>query len=189
MKRNTSLWLASLCCLLLAASPGIAQSAGTSSFESLQSGRQLRIGERIEVTDLAGKKVSAKFEGISESVLTARRGDSTLRFTKEDIAQIQRRKPERWWDGMLIGMGVGAASGVAAVKGICGRDSECSFYAGVAVIPIMTGGGAGVGALIDSLFHKNETVYSRGSGSVFRRLDVAPLIGKDSKGVQVSLSF
>jgi hypothetical protein len=190
MKRTTTIRLASLCCLLLAASPGFAQvTETTSSFESLGSASQLRNGERIEITDVTGKKLSAKFEGISESVLTARSGDSTLRFTKEDIAQIQRRKPERWWDGMLIGMGVGAASGAAAVAGICKRDSECSFYAGVVVIPIMAGGGAGVGAIIDSLFHKNETVYSRDSGSVLRRLDVAPLVGKDMKGVQVSLSF
>jgi hypothetical protein len=188
MKRSTTLWLAGLCLMLTATSAFGQPAQSASSFESLQTGR-LRVGERIEITDLTGKRLSARFEGISGSVLTATSGNSTLRFTKEDIAQIQRRKPERWWDGMLIGMGVGAVSGFAGAASVCGNDSECSFYTSAVLVPTFAGGGAGIGALVDSLFHKNETVYSRSAASVLRRLDVAPLAGKDIKGVRVSLSF
>jgi hypothetical protein len=190
MKRTTTLWLARLGCLLLAASSAFAQSPeGASSFESLGSGTQLRNGERIEITDVAGKKLSARFESISGSVLTARSGKSTLEFTKADIAKISRRKPERWWDGMLIGMGVGAATGLASALSSCRNDSECAYYTSVVLVPTFAGGGAGIGALIDSLFHKNETVYSRDSGSLLHRLKVSPVAGKSTAGVRLSLSF
>jgi hypothetical protein len=190
MKKNTTFWLAGIAWLLLAANPAFAQAPeGKSSFESLGSDQRLKSGERIEVTDVSGKKLSGRFENISGSVLTVRQGQSMQQFTKADIAEIRHRKPERWWDGMLIGMGAGAAAGFVGARMVCGNDSECSFYTGVVLVPTLTGGGAAIGALIDSLIHKNETVYSRDTGSLLRRLNVSPLAGKGTAGVRLSLSF
>jgi hypothetical protein len=189
MKRITTLGLVSLSCLMFASSVFAQETRIPSSFESLQTSLKLRAGERIEITDLSGRKTSGKLESISGSVLTARTGNSTLEFKESGIAEIRHRKPERWWDGMLIGMGVGAASGLATSMSSCGNDSECAFYTSVVLVPTFAGGGAGIGAIIDSLHHKNETVYSRNGGSVLRSLNVAPIVGKDKKGVSVSLSF
>ncbi len=190
MKRIKTLWLAPLCCLLLTATSGFAQTPETPSpFESLRSNLKLRKGERLEITDVSGRKLSARLESISGSVLTARQGKSMLQFTAADIAQIRHRKPERWWDGMLIGAGVGAATGFVSGLTMCRNDSECAFYVTAVLVPTLAGGGAGVGAIVDSLIHKNETLYSRDSGSVLHRLNVAPLAGKSTAGVRVSLSF
>ena len=190
MKRTTTVCLFCMCYLLLAAASGFAQAPEkASSFESMQSDAQLKHGERIEITDVSGRKFSARLDSISGSVLTAHKGESTLTFTEADIAQIRHRKPERWWDGMLIGAGVGALTGFVSAASVCPNDSECKAIVGAIFVPTFAGGGAGVGALIDSLFHKDETVYTRNSESMLRRFNVAPVAGKGTAGVRVSLSF
>ena len=101
MKRITTFGLVSLGWLMFTTA-AFAQAAGAaSSFESLQASLKLKAGERIEITDVSGKKITAKLEGISGSVLTARTGKSRLEFKEASIAQIRHRKAERWWDGLV----------------------------------------------------------------------------------------
>jgi len=188
MKRATTPKLVVLGCLMFAANAGFAQVTGTApSFESLQA--QLKAGERIEITQVSGKKITARLDSISGSVLTARAGRSTLAFQEGDIAQIRHRKPERWWDGMLIGMGVGAASGFISAQSMCRNDPECAAIVTAVFVPTFTGGGAAIGAIIDSLHHRNETVYERNGGSALHRLNVAPVAGKSTAGIRLSFSF
>src|SRR5262245_57410601 len=149
MKRIKISGLVTLGCLMFTASAFAQQAGTTSSFEALRNSLKLRPGERIEITDASGNKIAAKLDGISGSILTAHAGKSALEFRESSIAEIRHRKPERWWDGMVIGMGAGAATGLATAMSFCENDSECAFYATVAFVPTFTGAGAGVGALID----------------------------------------
>ena len=196
MKRLTTLLLAgmaAMACLLCTAGTAAAQNAQeaqpATSLETLRSAVKLKAGERIEITDTTGKKTTVRFAGITGSRLTVKNGKITLELKEAEIAQIRHRKPEGWWDGMLLGLAGGAAGGFATTSSICEHDPECAANAGALIVPLFAGGGAAVGAVIDSLHHKDETVFDRSSSSALRRLYVSPDVGKDRKGVRVAFRF
>jgi hypothetical protein len=58
------------------------------------------------------------------------------------------------WNGLLIGAGMGAASGYVWGRSLCGaNDSECFAIAGTVGVLGGTAIGATVGAIIDALHH------------------------------------
>jgi hypothetical protein len=58
------------------------------------------------------------------------------------------------WDGVLIGLGIGAAGGLVWGRHICGgNDSECFAIAGPVGVLGGAGIGAAIGAIVDAL-HK-----------------------------------
>lgn len=71
------------------------------------------------------------------------------RQTSAPAARIAHPR-DRLWNGILIGLGVGAAGGwAAAATFTCPNDPECLVYTSAVMIPIGAGVGALVGALVD----------------------------------------
>ena len=60
--------------------------------------------------------------------------------------------------------------------------------AGAVLFPVFMGGGAGVGALLDELTHKYDSVYVSKS-MTGQRLRLAPVVSQDTKGVRLTLKF
>lgn len=94
------------------------------------------------------------------------------------------RESDSLLNGALIGAGVGVASGLF----LCTRMEpwrNCRDDVG----PMLKMGaiGAGVGIAIDALIRKRKPVNPSSPDST--RMHAAPIIGRDARGIQISLSF
>ncbi|MFN8059502.1 MAG: hypothetical protein U0Q12_10070 [Vicinamibacterales bacterium] len=135
--------------LLVAAVPVSAQAPAT-SFESLVA--RLRVGQRIWVTDAAGREVRGRIERLSASGLVLRaRGLET--FAAADVRRVRARARDSLRSGTLIGLGIGGAFGTAWCAGAIADDSgdidarvECAE--GFTVFPAL---GALIGLVVDAL--------------------------------------
>jgi hypothetical protein len=98
--------------------------------------------------------------------------------SSDATASSVQRQRDSLWNGILIGAGVGAVVGLAVVpRTYCGNDTECRAIVTLAIgVPIVAGG-AGIGALVDALRHERREKP--------RRFDVAPVVGRGMRGVQV----
>jgi hypothetical protein len=180
-----------LAAMFLGAASASAQAVGAAtSFGELTSPFfGLRRGESIEITDSQGKTFKAKLERITASSLTARVEGSAREFSESDIQELRHWKPDSLKNGMLIGLGAGALSGLVAASSECGNDPECAVYTTMAFVPIFSGSGLGIGALVDALIHKKETLFVRSGASGRTSLNVAPILFHNSTGVRVSFNF
>jgi len=167
--------------------PAGAQTPPATSFLQVQS--LLDSGKSVQITDDKGSVFKGKVVIVSNNSITLTKDGIRRDFLESSVRQIRQRRPDVWWNGMLIGMGVGFATGFASVKGVCGNDSECSFYAGLAFIPLLTGIGAGAGAAIDFGIKKYDPVYIRPEVPTRGALRISPILSPDTKGLRLSLSF
>lgn len=118
----------------------------------------VKIGERIRVVDTAGTALDGTFEGADVAGVRLRRQGRTVHVPAAAIRKVQVRRREG--DGVLIGLGIGAALGLGFVKNECSRSSErrdCR-YAGNLIITLPA---AAVGGLVDHGFKRYRTVYER----------------------------
>lgn len=93
-------------------------------------------------------------------------------------------QPDSLLNGALIGAGVGVASGLF----VCTRMEpwrNCRDDVG----PMLKMGaiGAGLGMAIDALIRRRKPVNQGSPDST--RMHAAPIIGRDARGIQISLSF
>jgi hypothetical protein len=177
-----------LALVILSASLAQAQ-ALTQSFGELQT--RVRRGERVQVIDITGKKTEGEFDGISGASLWLITNSTRQEFLDTSIHEVRKRRSESRWDGALIGLGIGAAAGLATVKLHCSGASEsedCHSIGMAVILPIVAGGGAGVGGLIDFAIKKHDTVFAR-TGTSGYRFELSPMLGRQLKGVVLSFSF
>ena len=176
--------------VLLAATvlPLHAQAPAT-TFEELRTSLKLKEGESIEITETSGQKYKARLGAISAgSMVVTRKGDRR-ELVESQVLQIRQKRPEKWWNGMLIGIGSGLAVAAVGIGIACDSpDPECQAIVGLAFIPTFAGAGAGIGAAIDRAISKHDTVFTR-SGLSLRRMQVAPILGKNTAAVRVSFGF
>ena len=175
--------------LLLIGKPIPAQAqTPASSFEELRSQPKLRQGESIEITDDTGKKFKARLAEISVRSIGVIVDGVRRDLQESTVREIQHRRRDVWWNGMLMGLGAGAATGAFITSSACDNDPECAFYVGIVSVPLSAGIGAGVGSLIDFAIRKHETVFVR-AGAASRRLSISPILSKDRTGVRLAFSF
>src|SRR5687767_5838080 len=106
-------------------------------------------------------------------------------FARMDARATTRvtRKSDSLVDGATIGAGVAVASGLF----ICTRMEPwdvCRRNVG----PMLRLGlvGAGIGAGIDAMIRRRVTVYAAPNGAT---LSAAPIVGRETKGVHLSVTF
>ena len=177
-----------LAMVLLSSSVAQAQ-APTQSFGELQA--RVRRGEKVQVVDNTGKKAEGEFDGVSGTSLWLITNSTRQELLDTSIREVRKRRPESRWDGALIGLGIGAVVGLVHVRSHCSGASEredCLSVGMGFILPIVAGGGAGVGALIDFAIKKHDTVFARTVTSGYR-IRLAPMLDKQLKGVVLSVSF
>lgn len=144
----------------------------------------------MKITLLDGTIISARFDSASDSLLRVKESKKTLReIPGSTVKEITKKRPESGWNGVLIGFGVGVAAGLVAVGTTCSNDSECSANATAVFLPIFAGGGAAVGAIIDRSVETYDPIYVQPATADRLRLNLTPVVSKDVRALQLSISF
>jgi hypothetical protein len=136
---------------------------------------RVNLDDQLRVEERSGPGTTGRLTRLTADEITLRTGAGEKRFTRDAIRQVAvRHHPLR--AAVLIGAGVGAATGAAA--GCTGRKrEEC------ADAPILAGAfGAGLGFAAGALVHRTTIVYSEAE----KRTLIGPVISGDSVGVRVS---
>lgn len=158
------------------------------SFAGLQS--ILKTGDEVQVTDSSGKTTEGRIVDVSTSSLRLTVDGRQRDLSEATIREVKRRHPDLWWNGTLIGAAVGTVVGAVVEQGNCG-STDCGegglvdpgFYVFGAAI------GAGAGALVDRAIRRFDTVFASPSPASVRRFSLSPVLSRDTKGLQLSVTF
>ena len=190
MKNHARLLLASTLVLLLLV-PREASAQIATSFEQLQV--LVQKGDKVSVTDLAGKVTKGRIEDVSTSSIRLVRDRMPIDLAEANVLEIRKKDP--LGNGTKTGaiVGAGTAGGFAALVlfAFCDRN-ECvpTAMAGTALFAgIGAGIGAGLGVAIDAIAHRSSTVYRAKPTGSRARIHIAPMLSKGGKGVALSISF
>jgi hypothetical protein len=176
--------------LALMSNPAWAQQQPAHSFEELQSQLKVKVDDVVYVTDQSGEGLKGRILGLSATSLRLAVNGTQRDLPETTIREIKKRRPDRWWDGALLGVGIGAAAGYGIGSSIC-EGGDCGegglVNPGFAVFGAAIG--AGAGTLTDFLIRRFDTVFAAPSTTspiTFRR---SPALSKGRKGVEISVSF
>ena len=178
--------------------PVHAQAAST-SFDELRS--RLKPGDTVYVSEMDGRLTRGKLGELSASSLELlvpeKRADGREvlvpkpRLSERDIREIQRERHDPILNGLLIGLGAGAASGAwGAVEECrwdnCGSARTRTIAGNTAMFAAI---GAGIGAWIDWLRSSNErvTVYLAAANRSSRGRMFAPLSASGGLGISIQV--
>ena len=146
--------------LVLVPLPSSAQTA-RDSWDNL---KQLQPGQRIEVVDMKLKSLKGTFVSFSEEAISLRVKESEVAVPRPDVLRVSLRENSKRTRNLLIGLGIGAAGGLATGLGIMEREpGYAGAVAGTTVLFAVVGAGLG------AAFPGYQTIYrvkrSRGSTS------------------------
>ncbi len=145
----------------------------------------VRPGETITVIDPSGNEVKGRIESLSSSQLVLATPSGPRSWGDRDVLSIRQRRSDSLANGAWIGLGTGAAIGVAGALAIreTGADDAVfwvgAFYGGI---------GAGIGAGIDALVRSEYVIFQRAAAPPVA-VRVSPLVTAKARGVQVAVSF
>ena len=145
------------------------------------------LGDAVRVIDINEQAIDGRLQRISADSLALVVDGGLRELSEVNIREIRKRSPDRWWNGALIGAGIGVGTGVATAAAVCEGGAECTAWGTALLAPGLAGMGAGIGALIDFAISKFDTVYVRPETSV--SFDFLPILSRESKGIQCSISF
>ena len=173
--------------ILFASSPAF----GQTDSEKIQA--RVKDGQKVSITDDQGLEVEGRISALTADGLTMLVNGKTAVVPYDRIVRIDRPN-DSLANGALIGLGVGAGLGLAAIateeKRQCfPEDIYCGETAtGVYVaVPLLFAGlGTAVGVGIDALIHRNREIYRRGGGPI---ATVAPILGRDVRGAVISVTW
>ena len=154
-------------------------------------------GERVIVTrasthdTIRGRVVLVGYEG-----LVLDDGPTRLVVPLADVQRVERRK-ERFWNGALIGYGLGFATGaVIVLANPCQRDPNAfidlcfdgpAFAA--ALGGLITGPmGFAIGGIADAIKRKPRVVFDRGARDRVA-IAVGPALARRGAGLRVAVAF
>jgi len=121
--------------------------------ESWDNLKQLRVGEEIEVVDMNLKSLKGTFVNASDAAISLRTDEGERAIERASVMRVSARGGKRGRNA-LIGLGIGAAGGVAAGVGLMERETG---YAGaVAGTTVLF---AAVGAGVGAAFPGSRTIY------------------------------
>lgn len=141
-------------------------------------------GMTVWITDSAGREERTRIVSVSGDVITTSAGESVRRLSANSLTRVEVRDSDSVLNGALIGAGAAVASGLF----LCTRTEpweNCRDDVG----PMLRIGaiGAGAGIAIDALIRGRRTIYQSDTGAA--RLLMAPVLGRDARGVQLSVRF
>ena len=141
-------------------------------------------GMTVWMTDSGGREEKSRIVGVSGGIVTAAAGADTRRFPATDVVRVKVRDSDSVLNGALIGAGAAVASGLFLCR-LTETWENCRDDVG----PMLRIGaiGAGVGIGIDALIRGRKTIYDAENKTT--RLFAAPIVGRKTRGLQLSLSF
>jgi len=162
--------------------------------------RQVRSGQHVIVTVDDGQRLKGRVASIEESGLTLlvddENGKRLVTLPGSSVATV--RKNDTLLNGFLIGLGAGLVGAEVWIYSMCGPpgyDIECRAIATPIGWAAFGGGGVAIGTLIDKF--STKLLYSasgkggdaRATGPGIRQLHVQPIVGRQAKGLRVSVVF
>jgi hypothetical protein len=106
------------------------------TFEELRTNNKLKEGETIEVTEASGTKFKARIAELSPKISVMTATGARRDLTESQVREIRHRRPDKLWNGMLIGTGIGLGIGLAIGTGEACESGSCvadsmSFFSGI----------------------------------------------------------
>jgi hypothetical protein len=142
---------------------------------------RLREGDSIRVRASDGSEARGRIAAFDGDLLRVE--ERSFRLSDGSVRRIDMEVHDSLKNGALIGFGIGA--GLVGLACLAGCDPGLA----VAGALVYGGGGAGLGALFDSLRTKSEIVYLPPSGESSKKLTLAPLLTPGAKGLVVRIEF
>jgi hypothetical protein len=150
-------------------------------------------GDRVRVTDDAGRTITARVAAISDFGLTLQDGSERAEIPYGTIVKIDRPR-DRVWDGALAGFAIGAGIGLIGIAAEEDNNRSCQpsdWFCGAsfgppasAVVLLLGGIGAGIGTGVDALIGGKKTLYERG-----RQVRVTPVVGRGGAAARVTVAW
>lgn len=172
---------------LLAATWTTAAQEVADSFEQL--GSRVRVGDRVVVTDTAGREIDGTIAALSASALGLAVNGTRLDFDEADVDRVSRRDSR--WNGTVWGLGAGGVLGALLDRSLVEEYGREDISSGASVSFIATAGGigAGIGFAVDAMIKGRRVIYSRAGTSMRRNATVLPMWAPWRRGIFVSLRF
>ena len=183
--KGTSVWLKRVGLLvLIAASTAAAASAQTARALAPDLEAVLTPGRTVWITDPVGREEKLRIVTVSGDIVTTTSGENLRRLRTTDIRRVRVRHADSMLNGALIGAGAAVASGLFLCR-LTEPWENCRDDVG----PMLRIGavGAGIGIGIDALIRGRRTAYEAAPASP--RVYAAPIVGRGSAGLQVSVRF
>ena len=139
-------------------------------------GLDLNLGDRVRVVDRNGVRHEGTVRALPPVALVLLAADGPRTFTEATTAEVARRG-DPVWTGALLGFVPGCVMGAQFVLGFSDQDEPLTTY--MIAGGIVGLGGAGIGALIDSLHDGLKPVYSAERKTA---LTLAPVVGRGRAG-------
>ena len=156
------------------------------SFAELQG--RLKIGDRVNVTDDAGKTVKGSVEQVSNTMLVLRSGGYDLPLPALNVQRISR-PVQNLRNGALIGLAAGFTIGaIGAASSKC--DIVCfSSPGGVLLIGGLVGAiGMGTGFEVGSSIHREHVIFEQ-TTTGHREIAIVPVVSRTGAGLRVEVGF
>lgn len=171
----------------------LVSSAASAQTDAERIQASVKQGQNVSITDDHGREIKGEIRALGADALTMLVDGTTADVPYDRIVRIDRPN-DGLANGALIGLGVGAALGLAAVASedlddcapgafFCGDPGTGSYVAGT----LLLGGlGTAVGVGIDALIRRDREIYRRGGGPT---ATVAPVVGRGVRGAVLSVTW
>ena len=153
------------------------------SLEQLRS--LVKVGDKVTVTDVAGREVEGTIAEVSSSSLVLVVDRTRTDFIESALGTVSKRDSR--WNGTLWGLVVGAALGASLERAFVGEYGRDDVGYGSVAVPFAALGSA-VGFSIDALMKGQRIIYMRSAASS-KTAKVSPVLDTRRKGIFVSLQF
>jgi hypothetical protein len=145
---------------------------------------RVKKGDSVQVTDVAGHRVTGKLENVSASSIVVLVDGRPLDIPDADVRRVVRSR-DSLWNGFAIGATFGAVGGGMSCSGVAGRLG-CGTAAGLAY--------GAIGAGIDALIGGSKIAYiapsePRTTAASRLKFAVSGVVTPERKAVGVALRF